>query len=192
MPGPPRVILSNTSNYTLEYDDRGSGADLDGSFYRPVAPAGWFLLGGYAQGNYSTPIGPSLIVQVEDDDGRNPILKAPDDYRQIWADHGSGADRDGSIWYPVPPNGYVTLGFVAQAGYGKPSISNFRCVRQDYARPGQFGNLIWWDKGSGADGDVAAYAVLDENGHDTNFYYAQPNYNGPQGQAWTIATSPKG
>lgn len=191
MAGPPRVLLSNTSHFSLEWNDSGSGADLDGAFYRPVAPAGWFLLGGFAQGNYNPPIGPSLIVQVEDDNPANPILKPPTDYTLIWADHGSGAHMDGSIWHPVPPNGYVTIGYVAQHGYDKPSIANFRCVRQDYARQGKIGNLIWWDKGSGADSDVANYEILDENGHNTNFYYSQPNYGTPQGQVWTIATSPK-
>jgi hypothetical protein len=183
---PPRVIVSTTSKYELEYKDEGSGADMDGAFYRPQTTTAFYIVGGYAQGNYSTPIGPSYIVMVEDDDPSSPVLKAPVDYDLIWADNGSGADMDGSIWHPRPPDGYVTIGYVAQTGHSKPSISNFRCIRQDIASSGKIGQLIWWDKGSGADNDLASYAILDSKGNNTGFYYAQPNYNAPQGSVWTL------
>ncbi len=181
-----RIITAHTHSYTLEYDDKGSGADLDGSFYRPIAPNGWYTVGGYGQANYLPPVGPSLIVQVEDDDPNNPALAAPTDYQLIWADHGSGANMDGAIWFPTPPSGYETLGFVAQEGYDKPVSSSYRCVRRDLVQPGIIGNLIWWDKGSGADTDVSTYMILDGNGNPTNCYFGQPNYSAPSGQVWVL------
>ncbi len=192
MSGTPTLIISSTHDYTLEYNDKGSGADLDGSFYRPQAPNGWYTVGGYAQANYYAPVGPSLIVQVDNDDPDNPILAAPVDYKLIWADHGSGANMDGAVWFPVPPSGYETLGFVTQHGYDKPVISQMRCIRRDFVVPAQIGNLIWWDKGSGPDDDVATYQILDGNGNPTNCYFAQDNYHSPSGQVWAPVSSPQG
>jgi Vacuolar protein sorting-associated protein 62 len=159
--GEPTLIVSNTSYYTWLYDDRGSGATMDVTIWRPIpSDNSFYIIGDYAQGNYSAPVGSSFIVEAINDDPKAPLLKEPVDYNEVWNDHGSRGNHDGSIWYPVPPNGYITIGFVGQTGYTKPYIPNYRCVRRDLTTPAQAGALIWDDKKSGANMDVSLYQIL--------------------------------
>lgn len=174
-----KLTFGTTMNYALTYNDRGSGANLDGSFYRPTPPPGAFVLGDYAQGNYDAPSRPSTTVMVEGEDPANPALKAPTGFDLIWSDKGSGADMNGSVWMPVAPPGYVALGAVSNTGYNPPAIPGLRCVRVDLVRSGLIGALIWNDEGSGADMDVEIFAV---SGLST--FFAQGNYNPPLGPVW--------
>jgi VPS62-like protein len=181
--GEPTLLVSNTSNYGWIYDDRGSGSDMDGSFYRPYpTDASFCILGDYAQGNYNSPIGTSVIVKAINDDPKSPLLKAPNDYSQIWNDQGSGGDYDGSIWYPKAPDGYLAIGFVASSGYDKPSIPSYMCVRRDLVVDAQPGSLIWNDQGSGADEDVAVYQIVGASG----LFVAQGNYDPYKGPCYKL------
>ena len=157
--GQPYLLLGTTSNYSWLYNDGGSGADMDGTLWRsnPTDP-NYYIIGDYAQGNYGNPTGPTIIVTAINDPN-NTLLRPPIDYRQIWNDHGSGGDHDGSVWYPVPPDNFVSMGFVGQRGYDKPSIANYRCVHHSQVVNDQTGSLIWNDSGSGAHIDVSIYAV---------------------------------
>jgi hypothetical protein len=148
--------LAYVDDYVLEWWDRGSGGDFDGAYYRPVVPPGFFALGHYGQADYAPPRGPMFVAR-ELEAG---ALAQPVDYTLIWADHGSGADMDGSFWKPVPPLGYVCLGLVAQAGYAKPGLDEIRCVRQDLACPGKRGGRIWIDQGTGADVDFGSWRIV--------------------------------
>jgi hypothetical protein len=172
--GEPTLIVSNTSIYTWLYNDKGSGAHMDGSFYRPTpSDPDYFILGDYAQGNYNAPTGSSLIVKAINDDPDYPLLKGPVSYNEVWNDHGSGGDYDGSIWYPVAPDGYIAIGFVCNGGYDPPSIPSYRCVRKDLAVDAQPGSLIWNDQGSGAHMDVSVYQIVGV----TSAFVAQGNYD---------------
>lgn len=78
----------------------------------------------------------------------------------MWKDEKSGAAKDGSFWRPIPPNGYVALGDVAQSKWSAPSVNDVWCVRADLAKQGSFGsNSIWDDKESGAKTDVSIWEV---------------------------------
>lgn len=177
--GAPIITFGTTNVYTLMYWDKGSGATLDGAFYRPSAPSGYFILGDYAQGNYQNPSLPSLTIKVDNDDPVNPVLMPPIDFVQIWNDKGSGAEMDGSIWMPVAPQGYVALGAVSQTGYNAPDIAQLRCMRFDLVKSTPIGSLIWNDQGSGADEDVEIYSIT-----GLTTFYAQGNYNPPSGPVW--------
>jgi len=175
----PTITFGTTSSYTLMYNDKGSGANLDGAFYRPTATDGFYILGDYAQGNYQPPSFPSITIKVTNDDPTNPVLAPPLTYIQVWNDKGSGADMDGSIWMPVPPSGYVALGAVSQNGYNQPDVPQLRCMRFDLVTAAEFGQLIWNDKGSGANEDVEIYSIV-----GLTTFYAQGNYNAPTGPVW--------
>lgn len=177
--GPPVITFGTTSSYTLMYNDKGSGADLDGAFYRPAAPDGWSILGDYCQGNYNDPSMPSITIKVTNDDPTNPVLAAPIGYSLIWNDKGSGAHMDGSIWAPQPPPGYVAIGAVANTGYSPPSPPQLVCIRFDLVQAATMGQLIWWDKGSGAHMDGEFYAIA-----GLSTFYGQGNYNPPLGPVW--------
>ena len=79
---------------------------------------------------------------------------------QTWKDTGSGASRDVSFWTPVCNANYVALGDYCQNGYGRPSLSAMRCVREDLTAPcGK--TQIWTDKGSGARMDARVFKSYD-------------------------------
>jgi hypothetical protein len=184
--GEPSLLTGTTSNYNWLYSDKGSGAHMDVTIYRPSpSDHSYFILGDYAQGNYSSPTGNSLIVKAINDDPLSPLLKNPVGFNEVWNDHGSGGDYDGSIWYPVPPDGYRSLGYVCQSGYNAPSIANYACVRKDYTTETTVGSLIWKDQGSGAKMDVALYQVNGVSG----IFVAQGNYEPFSGTCFKLAGS---
>lgn len=181
----PVLMVSVTSNYQFVYWDKGSGATLDVSIFRPQPQQGYFITGDYAQGNYNPAIGSSQVLSVVNDDPANPMLVPPTGYQLVWNDVKSGGDMDGSIWYPIPPPGYVSLGFVGQAGYDIPNIPSYRCVRQDLVKQGIAGPLIWSDQKSGATMDVSLYSEQNASG----CFVAQGNYNPFTGTVYTLSAS---
>lgn len=183
--GEPTLITSTTSSYTWIWSDKGSGADQDCTIFRPTPDNGFYIVGDYAQGNYGSPTGTSLLVMALNDDPQNPLLKAPKRYERVWDDKGSGGDHDGSIWRPVAPDGYLALGCVVNAGYDEPNIPNYRCVRKDLVTDSTAGNQIWSDKGSGADTDVTIFQLTGVAG----CYLAQGNYNPYTGPAYKLFNS---
>ena len=112
------------------------------------------------------------------------VLKPPVSWTRIWTDRGTGSDYDGSIWFPVPPTNYVSLGFVAQLGYDSPEIPEFRCVRSDFVQSEivRKNDLIWSDQGSGGDYDVSVYKVPD----GVHAFVAQADYNPPTVAAFRL------
>ncbi|GAA1285107.1 Vps62-related protein [Saccharothrix xinjiangensis] len=163
--GPLEVCV--VSRYTRTWDDRGSGGDYHGSFFSPVAPGtGWRRLAHLGNGsNHNDISGNHGTVMVREVDAAARMFAHPTDYRLIWTDAGSGADKDGSVWRPVPPAGYVALGDVMWQGHGKPPLTEITCIRKtynghEYVRRGTLGPLLWSDKGTGADRDVSLYPIL--------------------------------
>ena len=137
------------------WDDRGSGADLDGYFHLPVAAPTYFIIGGYGT-RLKTLTGTDCVLTVKD----SAQLAAPADWELIWEDKGSGARQDGSMWRAVPPgDGYRCLGSVPQAGYDKPSLPNYRCVAAGLTEKIVTSALIWTDKGSGAKQPVTVFKL---------------------------------
>ncbi|HEX7316671.1 MAG TPA: Vps62-related protein [Pyrinomonadaceae bacterium] len=182
----PTLLVSLTSNYNWLYNDHGTGSSMDVSVYRPApSDSTFFIVGDYAQGNYNNPYGPSLIVKALNDNPSNPLLKAPTGYSQVWNDHGSGGTYDGSFWYPVAPDGYVSIGCVCNGGYNPPVIPQYMCVRKDLTTSAQGGPLIWNDRGSGANMDVSLYQIVDVPGT----FVAQGNYNPLNTPVWKLKVS---
>lgn len=183
--GQPYLQFGSTGKYSWLYNDSGSGADMDVTLWRPTPDQpDYYIVGDYAQGNYGPATGRSLTVSAINDPD-NTLLQPPVDYALVWTDKGSGGDYDGSVWYPVPPDHYVSLGFVGQMGYNKPSISYYRCVHMSLLQSTQVGALIWSDKGSGADTDVSLYA----NPEIAGSFLAQANYNPYSGPVYQFKTS---
>jgi hypothetical protein len=170
----PTLLWGLTNNYLLMYSDKGSDADMNGSFYRPQ-PSSGFILGDYGQGNYNAPIGPTFYISgVENDDPDNPALMPAIGCRQVYNDTKSGADMNGSFWILLPPDGYTAIGHVSQNGYTQPVVASYRCVRSDLVTQTVVpGPLIWSDEGSGATENVSIYAM-----GFLNVIFANPGYAG--------------
>ncbi|MFP2925530.1 Vps62-related protein [Pyxidicoccus sp. 3LG] len=143
---PPTGALevAYANQFTPVWNDSGSGAHLDGAFYKPTAPPGYYVLGDYAQGNHSTPTGTSLVVK-ELEAG---ALAKPASYQFIYNDRHSSADQNGAFWKPIPPAGYACLGILVKGDYETlTDRDDIRCVRQDLVTGAKAGNVIWNDKG---------------------------------------------
>jgi hypothetical protein len=63
-----------------------------------------------------------------------PVLEfaTTQNYRFIWNDAGSGADRDGGFWRPLPAVGYFFLGDYGQGNYGGPTQSVYTVRVREY------------------------------------------------------------
>ncbi len=187
-----RLQPQPSSNFTFLWNDQGSGADLDGGFWRPNPPAGFFILGDYGQGNYNVPSQSVIVLGVQAyDDPLSPALRLPSGFDRIWDDSGSGADLDGSVWMPRVPAGYVCFGHIFKLGHDAPNptavfgqpgwtpgLDRYRCVRSDLIGTTRvpLGGLIWDDQGSGADDDVAVYRIP-----TLNIIFADDDYTRPVG-----------
>ena len=155
--------------YTEDFELAGYTEDTPfyAAFYRPVVPDGFHALGHYAERGHGAPCG-WMFVARELEPG---ALAEPLDYELI-GQLSSGC----SFWKPIPPAGYVGLGFVAQMGLEKPDTDEIRCLREDLAAPGKVGKRIWpfgiiWAGSS-------VYQILPENEDGIyigSFAYSVPN-----------------
>lgn len=155
----PALELFTTHRAKGMWHDMGSGGKFSAVFYRAIYPEGegYGELVSFGTPHYNAPH--SMIVVKELEAG---ALARPVDYTFIWADFGSGADRDGSFWRPVPPPGYVSLGDVAQSGHGKPALTDYYCVRADLvveAKTSGGGHFLWNDRETGSDSDFSAFFI---------------------------------
>ena len=159
-----RLQTKQNCSATLIWDDAGSGADLDGYFFLPNVNNAEYIIGGHASQKRRSKYHCVTTVSEANDNpkGTPPLLSAPADWQQIWKDSGSGATRDGSFWKAIPAdNNYVCLGSVAQLNHNaKPNLSNYRCVHKTLTEKITASNIIWSDKGSGADKQVTILALL--------------------------------
>lgn len=177
--GIPRLIFSTTSQFSEVWRDKGSGATMNGAFYRPIPPSGYKIMGDYGQRNYNKPNGTVMVFKAEHEDPNNLLLKPPEGFSQIVNDRGSDADQDGSFWYPLPPYGYVSIGSVVQRGYDEPDVEDYRCIRFDQVITGTLGGLIYADHGSGADQDMSIYRI-----NYANVIFAHLGYDNPTELVW--------
>ncbi|KAF3330062.1 hypothetical protein FCM35_KLT05393 [Carex littledalei] len=124
---------------------QGGPDDLGISFFRPAQlPAGFFILGHYAQTNNKPLLG-RILVARDATNAAVPILKAPVDFALIWSSQNSDVKQNGSayIWLPSPPDGYRVVGLAVTDTPEKPSVDEFRCVRDDFTDECEADSSIW-------------------------------------------------
>lgn len=171
------------SQFRWRWDDRGSDADRDGSFFKAEnLPEGFYRLGdlaveGYPRDNNGDDVGGvnnCVVAIVKDLSGS--ALAVPERLEQTYGDWGSGADRDGSFWRIIAPAGYVALGDICTEGYDEPDKNQYRCVRKDLVVSGVVDGAIWDDRGSGADNDVALWGLHPPMAADSEFYFTSGSF----------------
>lgn len=163
----------NTSYSTLDNQER------IGVFFPGNLSPGYIFLGHYSQGNNEPPTG-TINVFYDDQDERdsdgNKMFMPPSGYNQIW-NYGD----NGSVWWPVAPPGYLTIGAVGHRRSevcprnDEDAYRNLRCVRRDLVESRPLGDAIWrfnsWlnpfgpQRGSG-------WHVLDHNNHPSGYFLA--------------------
>lgn len=148
---------------TLNWDDSGSGADLDGYFFIPTLGNNDFMIGGHASQKRTSKYHCVTTVSepASKSKGAPPLLVVPTDWRQVWKDSGSGATKDGSFWQAIPPdNNYKCIGSVSQLGHNtKPNLPKYRCVHTSLTDDIVTSAIVWSDIGTGADKQVTIFGL---------------------------------
>jgi len=162
-----RLDTKFTCTQTLNWDDRGSGADLDGYFYIPSVSQYEYIIGGYATQKEESSNACVITVSESQNNPENTptLLVAPIDWKMIWKDKGSGARKDGSMWEAIPPDSnHKCLGSIPQLEYDKkPDLPNYRCVHTSLTEKLITNSIIWSDEGSGADKEVTMFRLPNTN-----------------------------
>ncbi len=147
------LIIDFTTSFDWTWDDKGSGAGMDASAWRPkpgTGQEGFFPLGDMMIGNYDNPNGNHVAILVKDSgQGATPALQPPTNFLYIWSSQ---------IWMAVAPDGYVAMGGVCQGG-DPPSTDLYRCVRKDLVQQALVGPQLYNDSGSGKRDDVACWDI---------------------------------
>eukprot|EP01087_Luapelamoeba_hula_P001839 TRINITY_DN1163_c0_g1_i2.p1 TRINITY_DN1163_c0_g1~~TRINITY_DN1163_c0_g1_i2.p1 ORF type:complete len:783 (-),score=150.10 TRINITY_DN1163_c0_g1_i2:38-2386(-) len=158
---PTRLVgAMYATEYRKLWDDTKTNAFAPAaSLYAPIPPEGFHAVGHVAsRGHGITPETGRCLVFSELARGEDdpPLLIEPLGYKEVWNDQKTGAKFGHvSIWLPVAPEGYVTLGFVAAKGYDQPPLKAVRCVHRSIVVPGKCtfeddDDCIWNDRFSGA------------------------------------------
>lgn len=176
----PELDLKYVSDAQLVWDDSGGGAQLNVSVYRPVAPAGYHVLGFFAYGPYSkTPNAFGMRAAIVAKALSDSALKPPQRYQWIGDDHDTGADRDMSWWEAIPAPGYRCLSTVFVPYHGAPKPDEIMCVREDLTVLAKGGRMVYADRHSGGSHDLTLFDVVSENeatGLSVGALQAVPSY----------------
>ena len=118
--------LAPPVRYEPIWNDSGSGADLDGAFWRPVPPDGYTCLGVVVTAGYAAPALDAVRC------ARTELTAPASIDRSLWDDRGSGADRDVAVWHLVPNAvGGVYLGtFTCGGTYDAAPEKPFFVIRE--------------------------------------------------------------
>ena len=150
-----QLDIQRTCSLAKSWNDKGSGADLDGFFYLPVVDSSAYIIGGYGTQKKKL-TAEDCVLAV----GASARLVEPIAWELIWLDQGSGARLDGSMWRAIPPSeAYRCIGTVPQIDYEKPSLTNYRCVPAAFTEKVVTSTLIWTDQGSGAKKPVSIFKL---------------------------------
>jgi hypothetical protein len=115
--------LASPVDYTWVWDDRGSPS-RDGSFWKPVPPAGYVCLGLVAQEWYSKPSTDAVKCVRQD------LVVPAKAGNTIWLDHGTGANVDFGSWQIIPAdeNGIFIGTFTGNNSHSTPPIDGLFCI----------------------------------------------------------------
>lgn len=163
------ILTSITMFNALLWWDKGSGGTHDGSFWSPSMPPQFQSLGSLGTRGYNSAVIPGSQFFAARPGTDPDALTHPVGYNLIWADRGSGANLDGSIWSPIPRPGYSCLGHVAQFGYDAPSVLDVSCVKTEYTVAARAGTFVWNDENTGSVTDFGAWLLEDRPDQEFGF-----------------------
>jgi hypothetical protein len=104
------------------------------------------------------------------------------DFEGIYADFGTGAHTNMSIWKPKAPAGYFPLGYYMHASHGKPTSVMFAVKPSGNStalkHPVDY-KWIWNDAGSGGDSDLTVWEPIAPPGYRALGTIAVRGYHKP-------------
>ena len=160
--------------------DKGSGAKMNLSVYKPVTEPGWYWVG--QSGNRE-----DKLIMVK------PLVPGavapPLTYKRAWGDWGSGKEFGYSLHNIVARSDYCSLGGIARLGKGRtdwnpPSakeVERLVTVHKSLCTEGTIGGRIWNDAGTGATADGSIWEIKPKNneGIDAAAFYCQNSHLKP-------------
>jgi len=122
-------------------------------FAKPQTGGGWKYCGHFHR---------LSKIWVVRDDTNSKLIAPPIDWVMVWKDEGSKCDLDYTVWVPMPPLNFVSLGCYlsfrtnGKAARPKPNDPDFVCVHESVVKSHCLyrHSDLWSDKGSGAKFDV--------------------------------------
>ncbi len=177
------LLINFTTEFHLLWNDKGSGAHMSASFWRPEISANhlnnYFSLGDVAVEGYSQINNRKIVAVVSDANAVDgTALRPPERLAAVWNNQGSKGAAEISVWRPIPPAGYVAMGNVCSVGYDSPPLTAIRCVRADLVIASQLGEIIWNDKGSRANVDFSAWDIIPPEAQPGEAYLAPGTFLG--------------
>lgn len=120
-----KAPLAPPVRWEYVWDDSGSGADDDGSCWRPVPPEGYVALGDVFVTGHSAPTGTQVMCVAKE------LVFEGKVGARIWTDNGSGADRDFGAWQvevsrtflDTPDGIFAVNSFAGTATHAQPQSS---------------------------------------------------------------------
>lgn len=186
------LLINFTTEFLSIWDTYGSNAE-PASFWRPTPAAdvlpGYFPLGDVVHPGRDNINNKKVVAVVCEastpaaDPEKGKALSAPTDFELVWKDSGSGATKNGSVWRPLPPEGYVALGSVCSNSHEKPSRNAVRCIRADLVSASATCDLIWNDKGSGARQSISTWSAAPPVAASGEMHLAPGTFAGVTGYA---------
>ena len=121
-------------NQTFECSQfvRVGAHDGRASFWRPIPPRGFVLLGDCVTLDGKPPAHP--VTVLTDAEG---LTKPPLWYDQVCKFEGGNSTT--TVWRPVPPDGYYAFGCIVTTGEDLPAVEIMRCIRSEVTRGANFG-----------------------------------------------------
>lgn len=185
-------MTKKVTAWTPIWLDRGTGSKMDGTFFKPVSPPHFHVVGHFVRGYHAdTPREDPNIWALAERNEIGTYLKHPVDYEKIWDDTKTNARKHASIWRPIPPKGFVALGYaVSPQRDEKPPLTEVVCVHHTCVLPVfRFGATPQWsDRGSGGRYDVSVWRPIidDAVAFDVGTDFAVGNYNPPHEGSYVL------
>lgn len=151
------------------------------SVWRPVPPPGYVSVGDVISVGAEEPPGPALCLRAgggpEGAAGGPPPVAPPVDFLLAWRD-AACPGQPVTLWEPVPPAGYVALGFVAVPQLEEPRLAAVRCVRADLCFETQVAGAepLW--AGVSADASRSGASIWQVDNESRTFVVDRPRSDG--------------
>jgi len=175
----PGLEFAITRDFEEVWSDKGTGAKMSVSVYRPIPKDGFSILGHFALPNYSTPSEHGCVaVTVRQKNKEDNLISKPLAYERTWTDRKSGSHQRGSFWLAVADRDFECLGDIALASdTSEPDLAEMVCVHTDLLEPAPVGPLIWNDKGSGALMNISLEQLGYRGAEDTLGFFRSINFH---------------
>lgn len=112
---PSDPVFSAPTGYQIRWSTEGTGTDMEGSIWLPIAPLGYVAMGWVAQSGLSEPSLPQYMCVRED---FVEVYSGPPTF--IWDDRGSGSRGMMALYSPG-----VTYNYSLNIFIGQPNFDSF-------------------------------------------------------------------